>query len=325
MLSPMTGVCPYLCTVDGPSVFVTEIDAANGCCAVQADQPAEIPLDFQASTCLTAGFGRCSRYKAAMKRAADPPDRRLLMLGGGLGVFVIVAICAIVIGLALALRAAGVTTSEAEANLTGTAAAAILPSATLTATTTVTPTIVHLNPTETVTPTATLTPTPTPSPTSSPTTLFSSPLETPTPSPTPSRTPTSSWNPSPSATPWPSATRTATVTGTPTKTRTPTATATTAAVCSAADTMIFDPAVPAPGQLFAIRVKSSSPYADVSLTGGHRPQYKGLNRDGALYVWSWEDDIDTEGTYTYSFYISSGAKMCKSGSVTIAIPTETPT
>jgi len=88
--------------------------------------------------------------------------------------------------------------------------------------------------------------------------------------------------------------------------------------------MVFEPAVPAPTQLFAIRVKSTSPYADVSLTGGHRPQYKGLSRDGTLYVWSWEDDIDTEGTYTYSFYIKSGAKMCKSGTVTIAVPTATP-
>ena len=89
--------------------------------------------------------------------------------------------------------------------------------------------------------------------------------------------------------------------------------------------MTFDPLSPAPGSLFAIRVKSTSPYADVSLTGGHRPQYKGLNRDGTTYTWTWEDDIDTVGTYTYSFYIKSGAKMCKSESVTIAIPTVTPT
>ncbi len=40
---------------------------------------------------------------------------------------------------------------------------------------------------------------------------------------------------------------------------------------------------------------------------------------------SWEDRIDTVGTYTYSFKIRSGAKECKTGSVTIAVPTFTPT
>jgi len=321
----MTGVCPYLCTADGLDVLVAEIDPANGCCAVSADQPVEIPLDFQASTCLTAGFGRCSRYKAAMQQAAAPPDRRLLILGVGLGLFVIVTICAIVVGLALALRAAGITTSEPEADLTGTAAAMLTPSATLTPTVTVAPTVISIAPTVTPTPTPTPTRTATPSPTSSPTTLFYSPLQTPTPLNAPTRTPTSSWRPPPTKTLVPSATRTPTPTGSPTTTRTPTATATTVAVCGTADTMIFEPATPAPGSLFAIRVKSTSPYADVSLTGGHRPQYKGLNRDGTTYTWSWEDDIDTVGTYTYSFYIKSGAKMCKSESVTIAIPTETPT
>jgi len=327
MLPSMTGVCPYLCTADGLDLLVAEIDAANGCCAVSADQPAEIPLDFQGSTCLTAGFGRCSRYKAAMKQAAAPPDRRLLILGGGLGLFVIVSICAIVLGLALALRAAGITTSEAEANQTGTAAAMLTSSATLTPTVTVAPTVISIAPTVTPTPTPTSRPTrtATPSPTSSPTTLFFSPVDTPTPSSTPTRTPTSSWRPPPTATLAPTATRTPTATGSPTTTRTPTATATTVAVCGTGDTMIFEPATPAPSKLFAIRVKSTSPYADVSLTGGSRPQYKGLSRDGTLYVWSWEDDIDTEGTYTYSFKIKSGAKECKTGSVTIAVPTETPT
>ena len=88
--------------------------------------------------------------------------------------------------------------------------------------------------------------------------------------------------------------------------------------------MIFTPAVPAPGQLFSIKVKSSSPYVDVSLHGGNGPEYKGLSREGTLYVWSWEDDIDTVGTYTYSFKIKSGAKECKTGSVTITAPTDTP-
>ena len=326
----MTGVCPYLYTSDGLGVLVAEIDEANGCSAVSVDRPAEIPLDFQASTCLTAGYARCSRYKTAMKQAEAPRDRRLLIFGGGLGLLVIAAICAIVVGLALALRAAGVTTSEAEANQTGTAEAALLASYTLTPTLTITPTFT-LTPTLTLTPTATLTPTPTPtptttpSPTSSPTTLFTSPLETPDPFLTPTRTPTSSWNPPPTNTPVPSATRTPTATGSPTTTRTPTATSTVVASCSSGDTMIFEPASPAPGQLFAIRVKSTTGYVDVSLTGGNGPEYKGLKRDGVYYVWSWEDDIDTVGTYTYSFKIRAGAKECKTGSVTIVIPTETPT
>ena len=326
MLPSMTGVCPYLCTADGLGELVAEIDAANGCCAVSADQPAEIPLDFQGSTCLTAGFGRCSRYKAAIKQSAAPPDRRLLILGGGLGLFVIVSICAIVLGLALALRAAGITTSEAEADLTGTAAAMLTSSATLTPTVTVAPTVISIAPTVTPTPTPTSSPTrtATPSPTSSPTTLFFSPLETPTPSSTPTRTPTSSWRPPPTATLVPTATRTPTATGSPTTTRTPTLTPTVVAVCSGSDTMTFTPASPAPGQFFSIKVRSTSGYVDVSLRGGNGPEYKGVSREGTLYVWSWEDDINTEGTYTYSFYIKSGAKECKTGSVTIVVPTETP-
>ena len=89
--------------------------------------------------------------------------------------------------------------------------------------------------------------------------------------------------------------------------------------------MVFDPASPAPNQQFAIRVKSTSPYVDVSLTGGGGATYRGLTREGTLYVWKWEDRIETEGTYTYSFKIKSGAKECKTGTVTIAIPTATPT
>ena len=89
--------------------------------------------------------------------------------------------------------------------------------------------------------------------------------------------------------------------------------------------MTFDPTSAAPGQQFAIWVKSTVAYIDVSLTGGGGATYRGLSRDGAYYVWKWEDKIGTVGTYTYSFKIRSGAKECKTGSMTIAVPTYTPT
>jgi hypothetical protein len=89
--------------------------------------------------------------------------------------------------------------------------------------------------------------------------------------------------------------------------------------------MTFDPAIPAPGELFVIEVRSLTAYADISLTGPGSPRFNGVTKDGSYYVWRWEEAFETTGTYTFSFEVGSGAATCVTETVTVAVPTNTPT
>ncbi|MGD8398703.1 MAG: hypothetical protein PVG11_07590 [Anaerolineae bacterium] len=89
--------------------------------------------------------------------------------------------------------------------------------------------------------------------------------------------------------------------------------------------MTFDPAVPTPGELFIIKVRSLQAYGDISLTGPGSPRFNGVKEEGSYYVWRWEEAFDTVGTYTFSFNIGSGAATCVTETVTVAMPTNTPT
>jgi hypothetical protein len=95
--------------------------------------------------------------------------------------------------------------------------------------------------------------------------------------------------------------------------------------CLTGDTMTFDPAIPTPGELFIIEVRSLKAYADISLTGPGSPRFNGVQEAGSYYVWRWEEAFETVGTYTFSFNIGSGAATCVTETVTVATPTNTPT
>jgi hypothetical protein len=319
-----TRVCPYLCTVDDPDIYIPTPDAANRCDAVSADGPADIPLDFQGSICLAGQFGLCSRYKEAERRQTRRSARRLLVVGGGLGSLVLLAGCAFLAVLALILGGLGVSRLGLLARVTDTPQPTATPSPISTPTTSSTPT-------ERTTNTATATPQPFPttppvSPVNSPGAEFVSPLATPTLPPTATQLwPTATRHPLPTATrrPAPTATRAPTLTPSVTATRTPTATP--LVTCRTDDTMTFDPASPTIGTKFTIEVRSLLGYTDVSLTGAGSPRFKGADRSGSYYVWHWEDSFDTAGTYTYSFKIRSGAATCVTKSVMVSAPTNTPT
>jgi hypothetical protein len=315
-----TRICPYLRTVDDPGVYVSSPDAANCCYALSPDQSTSVELEFQAGTCMGGQFSRCARYKTAGEASAAKPRQRILLLSGGVGVVVFLSMCAVLSVAALALGAASGFRFGRATEATNTPApiaiATLVP--TITPTATISPTVM---PTATPTPTPI---TPTATPTSSPTTLFTSPLATPPPYRTPAPPPTAApWRPTPSLTPSRTPTR-GTSTITPTPSRTPTGTVTSSAGCRSDDTMVFDPGSPAIGKEFKIIVQSQAAYTDVSLAGP-KPVYEGLKRSGIYYIWTWRDDIDTAGTYSYSFKIKSGSSTCKTGSVTIIVPTDTPT
>lgn len=256
------------------------------------------------------------------------------MAGGGLVTLGVVAGCAFLAVLALILgtlrlglvaRVTDTPQPSATAQLTAT------PPPTLTSTTTLTPT-------EQATSTATATPQPlAPTATASPASVaggaFVSSLATPVLPPTATQPRTTASQPRsavtrrplPTATRRPIATSTRAPTRTPSATSTPRPTSTPRVVCRTGDTMTFDPAIPPPGELFVIEVRSLTGYADVSLTGPGSPRFNGVETDGSYYVWRWEEAFDTAGTYTFSFKIGSGAATCVTQAVTVAAATNTPT
>jgi hypothetical protein len=323
-----TQLCPYLAAVDDSSVYFPTPDAANRCYAVSSDEPAHIPLNFQASYCLTDQFVNCSRYRAAQRPQLRLPARRWLMAGGGLVALMMFAVCALLAVVALIL---GGSRLILLARATDTPQPTATPSPTWTLT-------ASLTPTKWVTDTATVTPKP-----SAPTATVSSassaggdvvsPLATPTLQPTATQPWPTATQPRPTATRrlWPTATRQPTPTRTrgptltPSATLTRTPTATRPVTCRFGDTMTFNPASPALGEAFVIEVRSLTGYANVSLTGTSSPDFLGVDRSGSYYVWRWEDSFDTAGTYTYSFKIESGAATCVTKSVTVSAPTDTPT
>ena len=325
-----TQVCPYLRAVDDTSLYFPTPDGANRCYAVSSGGPADIPLNFQGSTCLAGEFDLCSRYKAAARPPTRRRARQLLLVGGGLGAMVAFVGCAFLAVLAMILGGLGASRLALLARVTDTPVPTATPSPTWTPTTTSTPTEQPTN-TATVTPQP-LPPTATAYTVDSPGTEFASPLATPTWPPTatwlpPTATrprPTATRRPYPTATRWiyPTPTRGPTVTPWPTLTRAPTSTP--LVVCYSGDTMTFNPAIPATGETFSIEVRSYSGYTDVSLTGGGNPQYKGVSRSGSYYTWKWEDLLNVGGSYTYSFKIKSGALTCATKTVTVAGPTATP-
>ncbi|MGD9049239.1 MAG: hypothetical protein PVF77_14370, partial [Anaerolineae bacterium] len=328
-------VCPYLGTVDDPSIYFSEPDAANYCYAASSGGPPHIPLDFQGRTCLAGQFGLCSRYKAAKGLQTRRLVRRLLVVGGSLVALVVLAGCAFLVVLALIL---GTSRPGLVARATDTPQPTVTPPPTLTPAASSTST-------ERATNTATATPQPLPptatvSPVGTPGDEFVSPLATPMlqptaaqprlaatsrPFPTATRRPAATRRLLPTATrrPAPSFTRTPTRTPSATSTRRPTATP--RVTCRFGDTMTFDPASPTMGETFIIEVRSLLGYADVSLTGAGSPRFEGVDRNGFYYIWQWEDSFDTAGTYTYSFKIGSGAATCVTKAVTVAAPTNTPT
>jgi hypothetical protein len=322
-------VCPYLCAVDDPGMYFPTPHDANGCYAASPGRPAHIPLNFQERTCLTDRFGICSRYKAAGWARTRPQARRLLVVGGGLTALVVLAGCALLAVLALVLGGLGASQLGFLARETDTPPATDVPPATATPSLTWTATT-SATPTEQATSTATATPQPLPptataSPVMGSGDEFVSPLATPTSWPTATRPPpTATRRPFPTATRRlaPTATRGPTLTPSATSTRTPTATPLVA--CRTGDTMIFNPASPSTSETLIIEVRSFTGYTDVSLSGGGNPQFNGVSREGSYYLWKWEDSLDTEGTYTYSFKIAGGALTCVTKTVSVSAPTATP-
>ena len=321
-------VCPYLGAAENPSICFSAPHVANSCYAISSRGPARIPLDFQASTCLAGQFGLCSRYRAAEELRTRRLARRLFVAGGGLVTLVVLAGCAFLAVLALIL---GALRPGLVARATDT------PQPTATAPPTLTPTT-SLTPTDLATNTATATLQPfLPSATVSPMSISDSgpvsPLATPMLPPTATQPRPAATQPRHAATrrPLPTATRRPVPTFTRAPTRTPSATstrrptATPLVTCRTGDTMTFDPASPAPGELFIIEVRSLMGYADISLTGAGSPRFNGVKKDGSYYVWGWEEAFDTAGTYTFSFKIGSGAATCVTKAVTVAEPTNTPT
>ncbi|MCL7454807.1 MAG: hypothetical protein M8467_17355 [Anaerolineae bacterium] len=321
-----TQSCPYLAAVDDSSVYFPTPNAANRCYAVSSDEAAHIPLNFQASYCLSGQFVHCSRYRAAQRPQPRQPARRWLVAGGALVALMMFAVCAVLAVVALIL---GGSRLILLARTTDTPQPTATPSPTWTPTMSVTPT-------EWVTDTATVTPQPS-TPTATVSSVSSaggdvvSPLATPTLQPTATQPRPTATRPQPTATRrlWPTATRQPTPTRgptlTPSATLTRAPTATRLVTCRYGDTMTFNPASPAIGQTFVIEVRSLTGYADVSLTGAGSPDFLGVDRSGSYYVWRWEDSFDTAGTYTYSFKIESGAATCVTKSVTVSAPTDTPT
>jgi hypothetical protein len=325
-------VCPYLGAADNPSIRFSAPDLANTCYAVPSGGPAHLPLDFQARTCLADQFGRCSRYKAAEEVQTRRLARGLFLAGGGLVTLLFFAGCAFlaILALILATLRPGLVSRVTD---TPQPAATPQPTATLQPTAMASPTLTptaSLAPTEppTAAPTATpqpALPTATVSSVSTTGDQFVSPLATPTLPPTATRPrPTATRRPAPTATQRPVSTSTPAPTRTPSATSTRAPTATPKVTCRAGDTMTFNPAVPTPGQLFIIEVRSLAPYADISLTGPGSPRFNGVEKDGSYYVWRWEEAFET-GTYTFSFKIGSGAATCVTASVTVAAATTTPT
>ena len=323
-----TRECPYLRGIDDPSLYYSTPDGANGCYAVSSDGPAQIPLDFQASTCLAGQFGECSRYRTAERLQTRWPARRLLVAGGGLVALLVLAVCACLTALVLIL---GPSQLGFLAGVTDTPQPTTTPSPTWTPTTSSTPTEQATN-TATATPQP-FTPTATVSPVTSPGGEFVSPLVTPTLPPTATQPWPIATQPRPTATrrPFPTATRrtiptyTRAPTLTPSVTTTRTPTATPLVTCRTGDTMTFSPASPTIGETFVIEIRSLKGYTDISLTGAGDPQLSDVDQIGYYYIWQWEDSFDTAGTYTYSFKIRSGAATCVTKSVTVSAPTDTPT
>ncbi|GIW10516.1 MAG: hypothetical protein KatS3mg061_1573 [Dehalococcoidia bacterium] len=88
-----------------------------------------------------------------------------------------------------------------------------------------------------------------------------------------------------------------------------------ALACQGDEQMTFDPGRPGVNQLFTISVTSARPSVNVSLQGPGNPRFVGVSLGGKGYIWRWQAQIGSSGTYNFNFLV--GGTVCTANVVTV--------